>query len=53
LRIVWSDLSLSKRSADWSSHAADALGLTAIRYEEPGRAGNFNRTIRYREQGWV
>jgi phage terminase large subunit len=38
---------------DWSSHAADALGLMAICYEEPGRAGSFNRTIRYREQGWV
>ena len=24
---------------DWSSHAADALGLMAICYEEPGRAG--------------
>jgi phage terminase large subunit len=38
---------------DWSSHAADALGLMAICYEEPGRAGNFNRAIRYAEQGWV
>ena len=38
---------------DWSSHAADALGLMAICYQEPGRAGNFNRAIRYREQGWV
>jgi phage terminase large subunit len=38
---------------DWSSHAADALGLMAICYQEPGRAGNFNRPIRYREQGWV
>ncbi len=38
---------------DWSSHAADALGLMAICYEEPGRAGSFNRAIRYREQGWV
>jgi phage terminase large subunit len=38
---------------DWSSHAADALGLMAICYEEPGRRGNFNREIRYREQGWV
>jgi phage terminase large subunit len=37
---------------DWSSHAADALGLMAICYEEPGRAGNFNRAIRYAEQGW-
>jgi len=38
---------------DWSSHAADALGLMAICYQEPGRAANFNRAIRYREQGWV
>jgi phage terminase large subunit len=38
---------------DWSSHAADALGLMAICYQEPGRVGNFNRAIRYREQGWV
>jgi len=38
---------------DWSSHAADALGLMAICYQEPGRAGSFNRAIRYREQGWV
>ena len=38
---------------DWSSHAADALGLMAICYQEPGRVGNFNRPISYREQGWV
>jgi phage terminase large subunit len=38
---------------DWSSHAADALGLMAICYQQPGRAGSFNREIRYREQGWV
>jgi phage terminase large subunit len=38
---------------DWSSHAADALGLMAICYQEPGRVGSFNRAIRYREQGWV
>ena len=38
---------------DWSSHAADALGLMAVCYQEPGRAGSFNRAIRYREQGWV
>jgi phage terminase large subunit len=37
---------------DWSSHAADALGLMAICYEAPGRAGSFNRTIRYADQGW-
>ncbi len=38
---------------DWSSHAADALGLMAICYEQPGRATGFNRPIRYAEQGWV
>jgi phage terminase large subunit len=38
---------------DWSSHAADALGLMAICYQEPGRVGSFNRAIRYAEQGWV
>jgi phage terminase large subunit len=32
------------------SHAADALGLTAICYEQPGRAAAFNRPIRYVEQ---
>ncbi len=38
---------------DWSSHAADAFGLMAICHEAPGRAGAFNRPIRYLEQGWV
>ena len=38
---------------DWSSHAADALGLMAICYEAPGRAGSFNRPIRYADRGWV
>ncbi len=38
---------------DWSSHAADALGLMAICYEAPGRTSSFNRVIQYREQGWV
>jgi hypothetical protein len=38
---------------DWSSHAADALGLMAICYQEPGKTGSFNRSIKYREQGWV
>jgi phage terminase large subunit len=32
---------------DWSSHAADAFGLMAVCYEEPGRAANFNRSIAY------
>ena len=38
---------------DWSSHAADALGLMAVCYEAPGRQASFNRVIQYREQGWV
>ncbi|MBR0856762.1 PBSX family phage terminase large subunit [Bradyrhizobium liaoningense] len=38
---------------DWSSHAADALGLMAICYEQPGRVAAFNRPIRYDERGWV
>ena len=38
---------------DWSSHAADALGLMAICYEQPGRAAAFNRPIRYAEGGWM
>jgi len=38
---------------DWSSHAADAFGLMAICYEEPGRAANFNRTITYANHGYA
>jgi phage terminase large subunit len=38
---------------DWSSHAADGLGLMAICYEEPGRAANFNRKIAYPQQGYA
>jgi phage terminase large subunit len=38
---------------DWSSHAADALGLMAVCYEAPGRSSSFNRVIQYKEQGWV
>lgn len=38
---------------DWSSHAADALGLMAICYEQPGKAAAFNRPIRYAKQGWM
>jgi phage terminase large subunit len=36
---------------DWSSNCADALGLMAICYEEPGRAANFNRTLSYANMG--
>lgn len=38
---------------DWSSHAADSLGLMAICYEEPGRAANFNRPLSYANQGYA
>ena len=38
---------------DWSSHAADALGMMAICWEQPGRAGAFNRPIKYADRGWV
>jgi phage terminase large subunit len=36
---------------DWSSHAADAFGLMAIDYEEPGRTSNFNRKLNYTPLG--
>jgi phage terminase large subunit len=38
---------------DWSSHAADALGLMAICYQAPSRAAGFNRVIRYADAGWM
>jgi hypothetical protein len=36
---------------DWSSHAADAFGLMALAYEEPGRRSSFNRAIIYPDLG--
>src|SRR4029453_4353707 len=36
-----------KPEHDWSSHAADAFGLMAIKYEEPGRMANFRRKLEY------
>ena len=36
---------------DWSSHAADALGLMAISYEEPSRAAGFGRKLVYPKLG--
>lgn len=36
---------------DWSSHAADALGLMAVCYEQPGRMAAFNRPIAYPKSG--
>lgn len=38
---------------DWSSHAADSFGLMAIAYEQPGRAADFNRAIKYPGQGYA
>lgn len=37
---------------DWSSHAADALGLMAICYEPPVNSTNFNRKMDYADRGW-
>lgn len=36
---------------DWSSHAADGLGLMAICYEEPHHTRSFNRPINYPRRG--
>jgi len=35
------------------SSPADALGLMAICYEEPGRAANFGRRLEYADQGYA
>ena len=32
---------------DWSSHAADAFGLMAISYVDPGESARFNRKLEY------
>ena len=32
-------------SHDWSSHAADAFGLMALAYEDPGRGAGFGRQV--------
>ena len=37
---------------DWSSHAADALGLMAICYTPPANEANFNRALNYGNSGW-
>ena len=37
---------------DWSSHAADSLGLMAVCYEEPSRQAGFNRPLNYANAGW-
>jgi phage terminase large subunit len=36
---------------DWSSHAADAFGLMAICYEDPGRTRAFHGRIKYPKAG--
>lgn len=36
---------------DWSSHAADAMGLCAICYEEPSRSAGFGRKLVYQKLG--
>jgi len=36
---------------DWSSHAADAMGLCAICYEEPSRSAGFGRKLQYQSLG--
>src|SRR5581483_6485280 len=38
---------------DWSSHSADAFGLMAVDYEDPSRAADFNRPIKYPGQGYA
>lgn len=38
---------------DWSSHSADAFGLVAIDYEDPSRSANFNRALKYANQGYA
>jgi hypothetical protein len=38
---------------DWSSHAADALGMMAICYEAPGRDAGFGRKLKYKDQGYA
>ena len=38
---------------DWSSHCADAFGLMAIHYEDPGRAKAFSRRLEYSNAGIV
>ena len=40
-------------SHDWSSHAADAFGLMALRYEDPVRVARFNRKIVYPQVGII
>jgi phage terminase large subunit len=36
---------------DWSSHASDAFGLMAIRYEDPSRKQDWDRPLNYSSRG--
>ena len=38
---------------DWSSHCADAFGLMAICYAAPANEANFNRPLKYAQQGYA
>jgi phage terminase large subunit len=38
---------------DWSSHAADSLGLMAVCYEDPGRIKAISRKIEYPNMGYA
>lgn len=38
---------------DWSSHGADAFGLMCIAYEEPKRSSDFDKPIKYPNQGYI
>ncbi len=38
---------------DWSSHGADAFGLMCIAYEEPKRVSDFDKPIKYPNNGYV
>jgi hypothetical protein len=37
---------------DWSSHAADSIGMMAICYQPPANEANFNRALNYSNAGW-
>jgi len=37
---------------DWTSHAADSIGMMAMCYVEPASSSAFNRPIQYANAGW-
>lgn len=37
---------------DWSSHAADSLGMMAVCYQPPSASAEFNRSLKYPNSGW-